>query len=90
MVTVNQSLRNWCTDMIPEDFMSSNLIYPSSRRPWVQVPLPRQKKRGFLFNEIMDKALNEDSKFPLTVWLCNVTHTVFGEHPEVIYITRIL
>ena len=43
LVTVNQSLRNWCTDMIPEDLMSSNLIYPSSRRAWVQIPLPRQK-----------------------------------------------
>lgn len=45
---------------------------------------------GFLFNEIMDKALNKDSKFPLTVWLCNVTHTVFGEHPEVIFITKVI
>lgn len=43
LVTVSQSLRNWCTDMIPEDLMSSNLIYPSSRRAWVQIPLPRQK-----------------------------------------------
>jgi len=25
---------------------------------------------------------------PLTIWICNVTHTVLGEHPDVIYITR--
>ena len=23
------------------------------------------------------------------VWICNVTHDVFGEHPEHIYITKI-
>lgn len=24
-----------------------------------------------------------------TIWICNVTHTIFGEHPELLYITKI-
>ncbi len=45
---------------------------------------------GYLFNEIMDAVVSEDAAPILTVWLCNVTHTVFGEHPEVIWITKIV
>jgi hypothetical protein len=39
---------------------------------------------GPLYNQIMTKtiAFNE-------IWICNVTHEVFGEHPEAIYITSI-
>ena len=45
---------------------------------------------GYLFNEMMDAAMSEGAAPSLTAWLCNVTHTVFGEHPEVIWITKIV
>lgn len=25
-----------------------------------------------------------------TFWLCNVTHDIFGEHPEILYINKII
>lgn len=31
-------------------------------------------------------AMNE---IGFTIWICNVTHTVFGEHPEIIYLVNI-
>lgn len=32
---------------------------------------------------------DELNEMGFTVWICNVTHTVFGEHPEVMYLTGI-
>lgn len=32
---------------------------------------------------------DELNEMGFTVWICNVTHTVFGEHPEVMYLTEI-
>ena len=41
---------------------------------------------GFLYNQLLatypEVPINE-------VWICNVTHDVFGEHPEYLYITEI-
>lgn len=39
--------------------------------------------------ELIDNMEYVGYNIPMTVWICNVTHTVFGEHPEKIYITDI-
>lgn len=47
---------------------------------------------GPLYNEFVNQIFNGNSvseEFPLTVWICNVTHDVFGEHPEYIYVTKV-
>lgn len=50
---------------------------------------------GLLFMDFMITCLEKFGNMPLwggfkpEVWICNVTHDVFGEHPEHIYITKI-
>ena len=41
---------------------------------------------GLLYNRILDMNIVA----PITeIWICNVTHDVFGEHPEYLYVTDI-
>lgn len=41
---------------------------------------------GFLYNQL----LSTYPEVPINeVWICNVTHDVFGEHPEYLYVTDI-
>lgn len=40
---------------------------------------------GSLIDEIEQMGIS----MPMTAWICNATHSVFGEHPEVIYINKI-
>lgn len=42
-----------------------------------------------LSGKLIDKFENENVLMPMTAWICNATHTVFGEHPDVIYILNI-
>ena len=42
-----------------------------------------------LSGKLIDKLENAGISLPMTAWVCNATHTVFGEHPEVIYIENI-
>jgi len=43
-----------------------------------------------LSGKLIDKIeINEGISLPMTAWICNATHTVFGEHPDVIYIKNI-
>ena len=46
---------------------------------------------GLLFMDFIEKFQNMSlwGRFEPEVWICNVTHDVFGEHPEHIYITNI-
>lgn len=50
---------------------------------------------GLLFMDFMITCSEKLGNMPLwggfkpEVWICNVTHDVFGEHPEHIYITKI-
>ena len=46
---------------------------------------------GLLFMDFIEKLQNMSLWEGLEpeVWICNVTHDVFGEHPENIYITKI-
>ena len=46
---------------------------------------------GLLFMDFIEKLQNMSlyGRFEPEVWICNVTHDVFGEHPEHIYITKI-
>ena len=46
---------------------------------------------GLLFMDFIEKLQNMSLREGLEpeVWICNVTHDVFGEHPEHIYITKI-
>ena len=46
---------------------------------------------GLLFMDFIEKLQNMSLWEGLEpeVWICNVTHDVFGEHPEHIYITKI-
>ena len=46
---------------------------------------------GLLFMDFIEKLQNMPlyGRFEPEVWICNVTHDVFGEHPEHIYITKI-
>ena len=44
---------------------------------------------GFLYREYVDMLTSETDINDGTVWICNVTHDVFGEHPEYITILDI-
>ena len=44
---------------------------------------------GILFMDFMITYGSEFIGMRPQVWICNVTHDVFGEHPEHIYITKI-
>ena len=39
--------------------------------------------------KLVDKFEDDGTSLPMTAWICNATHTVFGEHPDVIYIKNI-
>lgn len=42
-----------------------------------------------LSGKLIDKFEDNGTNLPLTAWICNATHTVFGEHPDAIYIKNI-
>jgi hypothetical protein len=42
-----------------------------------------------LSGKLIDKIENDGTSMPMTAWICNATHTVFGEHPDVIFIKNI-
>lgn len=42
-----------------------------------------------LSGKLIDKLKDEGTHLPMTAWIRNATHTVFGEHPDVIYIKSI-
>ena len=46
---------------------------------------------GFLYNKFLDLFSSDISKFNFIdrIWICNVTHDVFGEHPENIFLLKI-
>ena len=48
---------------------------------------------GFLYNNFLDLFASGELVFPFDitneVWICNVTHDVFGEHPKNIYLLNI-
>ena len=44
---------------------------------------------GSLYNEIAETLTNKYGMIDNEIWICNVTHDIFGEHPEHIYITNI-
>ena len=48
---------------------------------------------GFLYNKFLDLFASDPSilSFDITneIWICNVTHDVFGSHPENIYLLKI-
>jgi hypothetical protein len=44
---------------------------------------------GLLFTEFLEATGHMFTGFKPEIWICNVTHDVFGEHPEDIYIYSI-
>ncbi len=44
---------------------------------------------GSLYNEIAETLINKYGMIDNEIWICNVTHDIFGDHPEHIYITNI-
>jgi hypothetical protein len=44
---------------------------------------------GLLFMDFMVTYGSEFIGITPQVWICNVTHDVFGEHPEVIYVLEV-
>ena len=48
---------------------------------------------GFLYNKFLDLFASDPSIVPFDItneiWICNVTHDVFGSHPENIYLLKI-
>lgn len=42
-----------------------------------------------LSGPLIDVAEKNRTQVPLTAWICNATHTVFGEHPDLIFIENI-
>lgn len=48
---------------------------------------------GFLYNKFLDLFVSDPSIVPFDItneiWICNVTHDVFGSHPENIYLLKI-
>ena len=46
---------------------------------------------GLLFMDFMlECGVNFTGSMRPEIWICNVTHDVFGEHPEHIYVTKIV
>ena len=47
---------------------------------------------GFLYNKFLDLFASDPSIVPFDItneiWICNVTHDVFGSHPENIYLLK--
>lgn len=44
---------------------------------------------GLLFMDFIDNFAQEYIGHKPEVWICNVTHDVFGEHPERIYVLKL-
>ena len=48
---------------------------------------------GFLYNKFLDLFALDSSTLPSDItneiWICNVTHDVFGSHPKNIYLLKI-
>lgn len=42
-----------------------------------------------LSGKLVDKFEDNGTALPMTAWICNATHSVFGEHPDTIYIKNI-
>lgn len=42
-----------------------------------------------LSGPLIDEAESNGTSMPMTAWICNATHTVFGEHPDIICIKEI-
>ena len=42
-----------------------------------------------LSGPLIEAEEQEGMSMPVTAWICNATHSVFGEHPDEIYITHI-
>lgn len=47
------------------------------------------KLSGFLYNEFINKFIDNPENFIDEIWICNVTHDVFGYHPKNIYLLKI-
>ena len=47
------------------------------------------KVSGTLYREYVDMLTSETDINDGTIWICNVTHDVFGEHPDIINILNI-
>lgn len=69
------------TDTEPEKpLLTLHMIRHDNEGAWYDI-------YGFLYNSIVAKVYPE---YPVQqIWICNVTHDVFGEHPEYLYITEI-
>ena len=44
---------------------------------------------GLWYTSIMNVLIDKLGLVENKIWICNVTHDVFGEHPETIYINKI-
>jgi hypothetical protein len=42
-----------------------------------------------LSGPLIEEFESEGLSMPMTAWICNATHTIFGEHPDLIYIYSI-
>lgn len=47
------------------------------------------KISGFLYNEFMNNFIDNPDNFINEIWICNVTHDVFGCHPKNIYLLKL-
>jgi hypothetical protein len=86
-------------DYLAEGKTELNITLTDERPEW-NVPLELTRKdhddegayydvSGILFMDFMVDYGSAFTGFRPQVWICNVTHDVFGEHPEHIYITKI-
>ena len=44
---------------------------------------------GLLFMDFVENVMPDMMEQKPEIWICNVTHDVFGEHPEVIYVLKV-
>ena len=44
---------------------------------------------GLLYNTVAEMLVDMYPQYDHEIWICNVTHDVFGEHPEDIYLIDI-
>ena len=59
-------------------------ISDEKNRSWIQLYMKDHDEFGATYKTHSSKSELCD----LELWICNVTHTVFGEHPERIYILK--
>ena len=80
----DQLLSELCTKCGFQDSISLD-IDVAPKQPLITLKMIEHDSCGATYSVTSHMKFQLDTKI---VWICNVTHDVLGEHPEIIYINR--